>query len=315
MDILGLSRDYTTFDFVCEMSNGSSSRSIGEVVAKYINISGALIIRGLNFASPTEFRSFVAEMSCLGAPTEYGAERASPRTQLGTGVYTATDYDRRADIQLHNECASRSSWPLYLSFYCAQPAEKGGETTVCSIRGVQDRCSPDFLGAFGAQDLLYTRNYGAGCSFSLDFAFGTDDQDRINEYCHRNKIKPQWLWPGRLRTFFRSPAFHRHPISRERLFFNYWAFYNGVLEDERSRLIKNSSFRDNLPFRATFADGSAVPSAIEWEYKQVLCDLTVKVGWQRGDLLILDNMIVAHGRKSFVGDRVVWLVMSGLHAT
>jgi len=37
---------------------------------------------------------------------------------------------------------------------------------------------------------------------------------------------------------------------------------------------------------------------------------TVKFDWQRGDLLLVDNMLVAHGREPFTGDRRVLVAMA-----
>jgi len=36
---------------------------------------------------------------------------------------------------------------------------------------------------------------------------------------------------------------------------------------------------------------------------------TVKFPWQAGDLLMIDNMLVAHGRASFTGKRLVLAAM------
>jgi alpha-ketoglutarate-dependent taurine dioxygenase len=37
---------------------------------------------------------------------------------------------------------------------------------------------------------------------------------------------------------------------------------------------------------------------------------TVKFDWQRGDLLLVDNMLVAHGREPFTGNRKVLVAMA-----
>jgi alpha-ketoglutarate-dependent taurine dioxygenase len=36
----------------------------------------------------------------------------------------------------------------------------------------------------------------------------------------------------------------------------------------------------------------------------------VDVGWNAGDLLLIDNVLVGHGRRPFVGDRRVLVAMS-----
>ena len=38
---------------------------------------------------------------------------------------------------------------------------------------------------------------------------------------------------------------------------------------------------------------------------QVYSDLSIVFPWREGDVLMLDNMLTAHGRKPFVGKRKV----------
>jgi len=46
-------------------------------------------------------------------------------------------------------------------------------------------------------------------------------------------------------------------------------------------------------------DGSKIPVEIMTEVKQVCEQLTVNLPWHRGDLILVDNTRVMHGRREF----------------
>ena len=60
---------------------------------------------------------------------------------------------------------------------------------------------------------------------------------------------------------------------------------------------------DLLPFHTTYGDGSEVEDEVLQEIRNASWE--VSVGWQmeRGDLLLLDNMVVQHARLSFTHER------------
>jgi hypothetical protein len=61
----------------------------------------------------------------------------------------------------------------------------------------------------------------------------------------------------------------------------------------------------NLPRNVYFADGSPIDPAMLDEITQVYRDHSVVFPWRKGDVLMLDNMLTAHGRQPFMGQRKV----------
>ena len=69
-----------------------------------------------------------------------------------------------------------------------------------------------------------------------------------------------------------------------------------------------------LNFRAvsmTFADGTPIPDAYVAHVRDNGLAAAVDVNWYAGDLLLIDNVAVAHGRRPYTGPRRVLVAMSG----
>lgn len=60
----------------------------------------------------------------------------------------------------------------------------------------------------------------------------------------------------------------------------------------------------------TFADGSPIPADYIRHIQETGLALAVDVDWAPGDLLLIDNMLVGHGRRPFTGPRRVLVAMS-----
>ena len=52
-----------------------------------------------------------------------------------------------------------------------------------------------------------------------------------------------------------------------------------------------------------FADGSVIPRKDIYNILDILQANTVTFPWQKGDILILDNILAMHGRAPFTGKR------------
>jgi alpha-ketoglutarate-dependent taurine dioxygenase len=60
----------------------------------------------------------------------------------------------------------------------------------------------------------------------------------------------------------------------------------------------------------TFADGTPIPDAYVEQVQNRGLDHAVNVDWRPGDVLLIDNVLVAHGRRPFEGSRRVLVAMS-----
>lgn len=115
---------------------------------------------------------------------------------------------------------------------------------------------------------------------------------------------------GNLRTGQVRPGIITHPATGEEVWFNHLVFWNEWSLDEELRETLIDEFgRDQLPFNTAFGDGTTVTredlAAIQTAYDAA----TVRARWRPGDLLLVDNILTAHGRDPFRGDRKIAVAM------
>ena len=71
----------------------------------------------------------------------------------------------------------------------------------------------------------------------------------------------------------------------------------------------------NLPRNVYFADGSPIEPAMLDEIVRVCDEQAIVFPSHEGDVLMLDNMLTAHGRKPFEGKRKVVVGIAESHQT
>jgi alpha-ketoglutarate-dependent taurine dioxygenase len=270
--------------------------------------SGAMLFRGFAMESVADFDNFVALVG--GARLEY-KERSSPRTRVEGNVYTSTEHPAAYHILLHNENSYSSTWPMKVFFYCETPAESGGETPIADSRRVLARIDPEVRRLFADKGVTYLRNFSRGLGLPWTTAFQTEDKADVELYCRRSGIEFEWLDGNRLRTRQVRPAILRHPITDEETWFNHSAFFHLTSLDPQVREALLGSYKeDELPNNTYFGDGERIDPDAMAQVRAAFDAETVAFPWQRGDVMVLDNMLAAHGRASYVGSRRTLVAMT-----
>jgi hypothetical protein len=67
---------------------------------------------------------------------------------------------------------------------------------------------------------------------------------------------------------------------------------------------------EDLPRNACYGDGSPIESDLLDEIRDVYRSVAVQFSWQEGDVMMLDNMLAAHGRTPFKGRRQILVAMA-----
>lgn len=269
---------------------------------------GAVLCRGFDPGGVAGFAELVRELA--GDALEY-RERSSPRSRVGDKVYTSTDYPADQQIAMHNENSYQQTWPLRLFFLCDTPAAQGGETPIADCRQVYAAIDPDVRERFARVGWMYVRNFSERLGLSWQKVFQTDDPAAVEAYCREHDIETQWLEHGRLRTRARRPAILRHPHTGEWLWFNHAAFFHITTLPALIREPLLAEFSaEELPANSFYGDGLPIEPEVVAHVRRAYEQATVEFPWQRGDVLLLDNMLVAHGRRPYSGARRILVSMS-----
>ena len=67
---------------------------------------------------------------------------------------------------------------------------------------------------------------------------------------------------------------------------------------------------EDLPRNVYYGDGSRLEDGVVAEISEVYKQLAVRFQWQPGDVVMLDNMLVAHARDPFEGARKILVAMA-----
>jgi hypothetical protein len=264
---------------------------------------GAVLFRGFPLGSPQDFDAFIAAFSLSNFPY-YESLSNAVRVNWTERVFSANEAPPEVTIYFHHEMAQTPIFPARLFFFCQQPAEEGGETPVCRsdilFERLAERC-PRFARDCEEKGLQYTNVMPAendphsGMGRSWQSTLGAKTREQAEERLRSLNYSWEWLPDGCLRATTPVLPAVREVSPGRRTFFNQLIAAFRGWKDARNDPAKAIRFGDGTPL-----DREAVQVAID-----LADELAFNIPWQRGDAVLVDNLLTMHGRRTFRGTRKV----------
>lgn len=248
--------------------------------------SGALLFRGFS-GGVESFCSFTERFS-----VGFRSHGGSTRSNVDGNKTLQTVVVGSQGIGPHSELRWAPFSPDVLWFYCVRPAEEGGETTLYDGARTLAGLKPETREAFSAQPVKY--------SFTAPPRIWTRLLDVPTVEAATAKLSaPDPKIPDASHTFsfaddhltleYTIPAFTR-PRSGEGF------VYAGSI----------TRGYENDKMACTFADGAPISEELRQDLLDTAVRIEVAVPWQTGDILMVDNSRVMHGRRPFTGSREIY---------
>jgi alpha-ketoglutarate-dependent taurine dioxygenase len=275
-----------------------------------LEATGAVLFRGFRVRTIDDFDA--AARSLLGELAPYKGGDAPRRAEKGF-VYNAAGPAQTRLLRAHNELSYAPWHPAALCFGCARPADEGGETTLVDGHRVYSALPARIRDAFQTRGVTYIQHlphdvdHPSGIK-SWPETFETDSADEVMQLCRAGYTSAKWTNLGLLTTN-RTPGTLEVGSDRRQAWFNQahiWRKDPSTVPD----VTDMDRWETWLGYGAIYGDGTAISSADIDVVSQTIIDCTVPVTWEAGDVLLVDNRAVLHGRLPFSGERQVFVAFA-----
>lgn len=282
-----------------------------EAVEALLCRHGAVLFRGFGLDTVSSFEAFAEALS----PGLHGSYGDLPKKEGGRNVYRSTPYPEREMILYHNESSHLESWPRKQWFFCEKPSRVGGATPLVDIRQMIRLLPADIVETFERKALTYSRTFTKGVEPSWQNFFGVDDPAVVEARCREQGTDCAWLDADTLQIRTRCPAVIKHPVTGEAAFFNQVQLHHPFCLGEEMREDLLDMFgEDRLPRMVSYGDGTPIEDDVMALLGEAYEACAVRFDWQKGDVVMLDNMLTAHARDPYEEPRLIVVAMGEMTA-
>lgn len=261
---------------------------------------GGILFRDFQIDGVEKFDACAANMGAIGFSYSGGN---SPRTQVSGDVFTSTEYPATEAISLHNEMSYLPAWPTRLFFYSAIPAATGGQTSLANSGDVLKAMPDGLVTALRNKRIRYVRKFHANLKVGKTWqsTYMTDDRQQVEAILKEQNSTCEWKHDGALHVSTTCDAVTRHPVTGQEVWFNQAEQWHPSALNPQLRAVFEPL--GLLSHHAEFGDGEQFDDAALHEVRRIMNQNKLLFTWRKNDLLVVDNVLMMHGRESFTGAR------------
>jgi alpha-ketoglutarate-dependent taurine dioxygenase len=270
-------------------------------VMEWFRAHRALIFRRWDF-SLEEFRAFSDQLCGEFSSYQGGGFRFKMlNREFVNGdntVMTTTGHSQGFEIPLHGEMHYLANPPEIIWFYCQTPPRNTGQTTLCDAYELAEVLPEQVHTFFGEQQIKYLRHLRNG---DWQTTFMTEDAEEAKRLCEEYGLKYTFDEEQQsFRTEYLVPPFLQSENSHKPRFINNvmniftteWAFESGWIQSQFSTDLGGES-----PMVVRREDGERVPGTVFEQIRKAADSITYDIEWKKGDIVMVDNLSVLHGRR------------------
>ena len=274
---------------------------------------GALLFRGFEIETAAQFENILELLNVkLASKYHFGS---SQRNRITDKVFTSSEAPGNLIIPPHNELNMVPVRPMCLAFFCQIEPTLYGETPIINTEKIFNELSPNLQHKFANTPQKFVRNVP---NHLLGIVFEELSREEITKMLEDGEFYFEWKADGSLyfecsyipvfhhprtgklcfglstfdsfvtREWYRSIA-QRYPF-KERIYYNFlpsklYITLEGIDKAQPKMYLVNEEGNNT---KMTEAEAKELGKA-EWKN-------TVVFPWRKGDILVIDNLQVVHGR-------------------
>ena len=275
---------------------------------------GGLLLRGLPVNSAGEFEAVAAEFLPVQERYIGGVSR---RSRVHNNVYNTTEAPGSVVIEQHLEATHTPLPPERIVFNCQIAPQHGGETPLASFVQLHDALPADVTRPLEGERVLYTRELmdresrlyrllpkkvTQSLALSWQEVSGCDDLQDARNVLERGGYEVSLRGVRRFRTRCCQPVISEHPDTGRKCWY---------LSDQITRplpwhaRLARRALRSRLGMEFALESGRQFAPGVLDLVHRTIARIRFSFTWQQGDVLVLDNHQMSHGRNIFSGERLI----------
>ncbi|WKB55887.1 TauD/TfdA family dioxygenase [Eleftheria terrae] len=264
--------------------------------------TGALRLSGLPLRERADFDAFMAALGY--APHSYAGGIAVRARESGMAL-VASQEDARITMAPHNEMAYLPDVPAKVFFFCEQAAPHGGEVPINDIRDSVRHIPDEVLSEFAERGIRYHRHLpreSTPTQVGWMETYGVPDAAALDALMQAQGLEHRWATRQAVMISQLRPAFRADPDGGAPLWFNqvtelhssYW---------RNHPLFPSDAPEHSYPATTSYGDGEPIDPQLITSLRAALWQTASAVRMAPGDVLVLDNLHIQHGRFAYEGPR------------